>query len=93
MIAQAYAIVSRRRSSDLQRLEVQHPPVFRGGKGSMVRTVMAIKGEIGDARSIRNSGVGEKRKGSQSSSSSGKKQRASVSQGSSGQGRGYQGQG
>ena len=50
----------------------------------MVRIVMAIDGEIGNARCIRDSGAGEKRKGSHSSSSSGKKQRASVSQGSSG---------
>ena len=59
----------------------------------MVRTVMVIEGEIGDTRSIRDFGAGEKRKGSKSSSSSGKKQRAFVSQGSSGQGHGYQGQG
>ena len=46
---------------------------------SMVRIVIAIEREIDDARSIRDAGTSEKRKGSQSSSSSAKKQRASVS--------------
>ena len=59
----------------------------------MVRTTMAIEGEINDTRSIRDAGASKKMKESLSSSSSGKKQRTSVSQGSSGQDRGYQGQG
>ena len=46
---------------------------------SMVRTSMAIEREIEDARSIRDSGVGDKRKEGQSSSSSGKKSKASSS--------------
>ena len=47
----------------------------------MVRTAMAIKGEIFDAKSIRDAGIG-KRKDDQPSSSSGKRQRTSVSRGS-----------
>ena len=39
----------------------------------MVRTTMGIKREIDDARSIRDTGAGDKRKEVQSSSSSGKK--------------------
>ena len=48
---------------------------------SMVRTAMAIEREIKDARSIRDAGAGDKRKESQSSSSTGKKPRASSSRG------------
>ena len=46
---------------------------------SMVRTTMAIEGEIDDTRSIQDVGNSEKIKESQPSSSSGKKQRTSVS--------------
>ena len=53
---------------------------------SIVRTAMAKKREIEDARSIRDSGAGDKRKEGQSSSSSGKKLKASSSQGFQGQG-------
>ena len=58
---------------------------------SMVRTAMDIEIEIEDARSIRDAGVGDKRKESQSSSSSGKKLKASNSRGFQGRGHGYQG--
>ena len=60
---------------------------------SMVRTTMAIEREIEDARSIRYSGVCDKRKEGQSSSSSRKKLKGSSSQGFQGQGHDYQGQG
>ena len=58
----------------------------------MVRTAMAIKREIEDARSIRDVGTSVKRKEGQPSSSSGKKLKASSSRGFQGQGRSYQGQ-
>ena len=80
MIAQACAMVSQRGSNDLQRLEAHHPPIFRGGGDSMVRTTMAIEGEIDDTRSIRDAGANKKRKESLSSSGFGKKQRTFVSQ-------------
>ena len=44
---------------------------------SMVRMAMVIEREIEDARSIRDSGAGDKRKEGQPSSSSGKKLKAS----------------
>ena len=48
----------------------------------MVKTTMAIEREVDDARSIWDTGVKDKRKESQpSSSSSGKKQRTSALQG------------
>ena len=47
----------------------------------MVRTAMAIEREIEDAQSIRDAGAGDKRKESQSSSSSGKKPKACSSRG------------
>ena len=50
---------------------------------SMVKTTMAIEGEIDDARSIRDVGASEKMKESHSSSSSGKKRRTSVPRGHS----------
>ena len=59
---------------------------------SMVRTALAIEREIDDARSIRDSGAGDKRKEGQPSSSSGKKQRTSVPRGFSRQGSGFHGQ-
>ena len=59
----------------------------------MVRTVMAIEREIDGARSIRDAGASEKRKGSHFSSSSGKKRRTSIPRGHSIEGRDYQGQG
>ena len=53
---------------------------------SMVRTALTIEREIDDARSIRDTGAGDKRKEGQPSSSSGKKQRTYVPRGFSGQG-------
>ena len=93
MITQTCAMVSQGRSNDLQRLKELHPPIFRGGWDSMVRTTMAIEGEIDDTRSIRDAVASKKRKESLSSYGSGKKQRTSVSQGSLGQDQGHQGQG
>ena len=58
----------------------------------MVRTALAIKREIEDARSIRDTSDGDKRKEGKPSSSSGKKQRTYVPRGFLGQGRGFQGQ-
>ena len=60
---------------------------------SMVRTAMSIEREIDDARSIRDTVVGDKMKEGQPSSSSAKKQKASSSRGFQGQGHSYQGQG
>ena len=57
----------------------------------MVRTAMAIEREIEDARSIRDAGADDKRKESQSSSSSGKKLKACSSRGFQGQGHDHQG--
>ena len=48
---------------------------------SMVMTAMAIEREINDARSIRDTGVDDKRKEGQPSSSSEKKLKASSSRG------------
>ena len=45
---------------------------------SMVRTTMAIEREIDDARAIRDTGVGDKRKEGQPSSSYRKKQKTSI---------------
>ena len=59
----------------------------------MVRTTLAIKREVEDARSIRDTGASGKRKKDQPSSSSGKKQKTFTPQGFQGQGCGYQGQG
>ena len=58
---------------------------------SMVKTALAIEREIDDARSIRDTDAGDKRKEGQPSLSSGNKQRTSVPRGFSGQGRGFQG--
>ena len=60
---------------------------------SMVRVAMAIEREIDDAWSIRDMGIGEKRKEGKPSSSSEKKKRASSSRGFQRQGRNYQSQG
>ena len=59
---------------------------------SMVRTTMAIEREIDNARAIRDTGVGDKRKEGQPSSSYRKKQKTSIPRGFQGQGRIYQGQ-
>ena len=60
--------------------------------GSMVKTTMAIKREVNDAKSIRDASAGDKKEENQSSfSSSGKKQRTSAPRRFQRQGRGYQG--
>ena len=64
--AQAYAMVSRGESSNLQRFEANHPPTFGGGGDSMVRTTMAIEKEANDTRNILEQGV-DKEKGRRTS--------------------------
>ena len=59
----------------------------------MIRTAMAIKREIEDAWSIRDTGASDKRKEGQPSSSSGKKLKTFIPRGFQGRGHGYQGQG
>ena len=56
---------------------------------SMVRTAMAIEGEIEDAQSIRDAGTSGKSNEDQPSSSFGKKQKATMPRGPQGRGRGY----
>ena len=61
---------------------------------SVVSTALIIEREVDDARSIRDAGASNKKRGSQASSSgSGKKQRTSVPRGFQGWGRSQQGQG
>ena len=61
---------------------------------SMVSTALIIEREVDDARSIRDVGASDKKRGNQASSSgSGKKQRTSVPRGFQGRGRSQQGQG
>ena len=60
---------------------------------SMVRMVMAIERERYDARSIRDTGAGYKRKEGQPFSSSGKKQKIYIPRGFQGLGCDYQSQG
>ena len=56
---------------------------------SMVSTALIIEREVDDARSIRNAGASDKKRGSQASSlDSGKKQRTSVPRGFQERGRG-----
>ena len=60
----------------------------------MVSTTLIIEQEVDDARSIRDAGASDKKRGSQvSSSGSGKKQRTYVPRGFQGRGRSQQGQG
>ena len=57
--------------------------------GSMVNTSLIIEREVDDARSIRDAGASDKKRGSQASSSgSGKKQRTFIPRGFQGRGRG-----
>ena len=58
---------------------------------SMVRTTMAIEREreIDDAQSIRDTGVGDKRKEGQPFSSAGKKHKTSIPRGFQGKGHGH----
>ena len=72
-IAHACAIVSQGGSNDLQRLEVHHPPMVRGGVNSRVRTTMTTEGEVDVMRGIKDMGAGTKRKEDSSSSNPGKK--------------------
>ena len=61
---------------------------------SMVSTTLIIEREVDDARSIRDAGSSDKKRGNQASFlGSGKKQRTSVPQGFQGRGRSQQGQG
>ena len=61
---------------------------------SMVSTSLIIEREVDDARSIRNAGASDKKRGSQASYLvSGKKQRTSIPRGFQGRGRDQQGQG
>ena len=61
---------------------------------SMVSTTLIIEREVDDARSIRDAGASDKKRGSQASSSGlGKKQRTSVPRGFQGRGRDQQSQG
>ena len=57
----------------------------------MVRTSLAIEREVDDTRSIRDMGVGAKRKENQSSYNLGKKQKTSIPRGFQRLGRDYQG--
>ena len=70
-------MVSQGGSNDLQYLEAHHPPMVREGVG--VRTTMNTEGEVDVMQGIQDMGVGTKRKGDQSSSSSRKKSKASGS--------------
>ena len=74
-------MVNQGGSNDLQRLEAHRPPMVRGGVDSRVRTTMTIEGEVDVMRDIYDMGVGTKRRGDHSSSSSRKKPKASGSQG------------
>ena len=61
---------------------------------SMVSTTLIIEREVDDARSIRDAGASDKKRGNQAShSGSGKKQRTYFPRGFQGRGRGQQGQG
>ena len=55
--------------------------MVKGGVDSRVRTTMTTEGEVDVMQGIQDMGVGIKRKGDQSSSSSRKKLKASGSQG------------
>ena len=72
-----------RRSEDGLRLSIRGKIVglLLQDMDTMVRTTMAIEGEIVYAKSIQDAGTGKRKEG-QPSSSSGKWQRTSVSQGS-----------
>ena len=85
--------VDQGRTSNLQGYQAHHPPTYMGGGDSMVRTTLAIKREVEDARSIRYTSASGKRKKDQPSSSSGKKQKTSTPRGFQGRGCDYQSQG
>ena len=92
-IARTIAMVGQGGTSNLQGFQAHHPLTYRGGEDSMVRTALAIGREVDDTRSIRDMGVGAKRKENKSSFNLGKKQKTSTPLGSQGWGRDYQGQG
>ena len=72
-IAWTSAMVGHGGTSNLQGFSAHHPLSYIGGGDSMVRTSLGIEREVDDTRSIRDMGVGAKRKENQSSSNSGKK--------------------
>ena len=87
------ATVGQGVTSNLQGFQAHHPPTYMGGGDSMVRTALAIKREVENARNIRDTGASGKRKEDQPSSSSGKKNKTSTPQGFQGRGNNYQSQG
>ena len=56
------ATVGQGGTSNLQGFQAHHPPIYIGGGDSIVRTTLAIKREVEDARSIRDTGASGKRK-------------------------------
>ena len=50
--ARTSATKGQGRMSNLQGFQAHHPPTYMGGGYSMVKTTLAIKREIDDARSI-----------------------------------------
>ena len=67
------ATVGQGGTSNLQGFQAHHPLTYMERGDSMVRTSLAIEREIDDTRSIRDMGIGAKRKENQSSFNSGKK--------------------
>ena len=88
-------MVKVRKFEDGLKLSIQGKIVgfFLQNMDSMVKTAMAIEKEIDDVRSIRDTGVGDKRKEGQVSSNSGKKHKTFIPRGFRGKGHDYQGQG
>ena len=80
-------------TSNLQGFQPHHPQTYMGGGNSMVKTTLAIGRDVDDTWSIRDMGVGAKRKENQSSSNSRNKQKTSTPRGFQGRGHDYQGQG
>ena len=88
-ITRTNATVGQGGTSNLQGFQAHHPQTYMGGEDLMVRTALAIGREIDDTRSIRDMGVGAKRKENQSYSNSGKNQKTSTPRGFQGRGLGY----
>ena len=76
--ARTSATVGQGVTSNLQGFQAHHPPTYMGGGDSMVRTALAIKREVENARSIRDKGASGKRKENQPSSNSRKKHKTST---------------
>ena len=76
--ARTSATMGQGRTSNLHGFQAHHPPIYMGGGYSMVKTALAIKREIDDARSIQDASASGKRKEDQPSSISGKKQKTST---------------